>query len=139
MTHDFLIDKRKIIVVAKIKGISDYMNFKFILDTGASKSIVGESVAIRLGFDLKRLKTGDRLMTVGGGIHSKILKLPKLSLFGKDMVNFEVSVLNIPPQVLYFADGLIGMDFLLQFKNIRFDFDEKIIETQMEYTIDAHN
>jgi len=62
------------------------------------------------------------------GIHSKILKLPKFSLFGKDMVNIEVNVLNFPPQITYFADGLIGMDFLLQFKNIKFDFDEKTIE-----------
>lgn len=45
------------------------------------------------------------------------------------MINFEVNILNFPPQILYFADGLIGMDFLLQFKNIKFDFDEKIIET----------
>ena len=129
MTHDFLIHKRKIIVVAKMKGVSDYMSFKFILDTGASKSIIDDQIAIRLGFDLNRLKTGDRLMTVGGGANSKILKLPKLSLFGKDMVNFEVNVLNLPPQVLYFAYGLIGMDFLLQFENIKFDFDKKIIET----------
>ena len=129
MKHDFLIDKRKIIVFVKIKGINDYIEFKFILDTGASKSIIDESVAIWLGFDLKRLKNADRLMTVKGGVGSKILKLPKLSLFGKDMVNFEVNVLNIPPQILYIADGLIGMDFLLQFQNIKFDFVEKIIET----------
>jgi predicted aspartyl protease len=128
MTHDFLIHKRKIIVVANMKGVSDDMSFKFILDTGASKSLIDDQIDIRLGFDLKRLKTGDRLMTVGGGVYSKILKLPKLSLFGKDMVNFEVNVINLPPQVLYFAYGLLGMDFLLQFGNIKFDFDKKIIE-----------
>jgi len=129
MTHDFIIDKRRIIVVAQIRGINDDKKIKFILDTGASKTIIDEGAAMRLGFDLKRLKKSDRLMTVGGGIHSKILNLPKLSLFGKDMVNFEVTVLNIPPQILYFADGLIGMDFLMQFKNITFDFDRKVIET----------
>ena len=129
MKHDFLIDNRKIIVVAQIKGINGYREFKFILDTGASKSIIDDSVAFRLGFDLKRLKTGDRLTTVGGGINSKIVKLPRLSLFGKDMVNFEVNLIKLPSQIMYFADGLLGMDFLLQFKSIRFDFEEKIIET----------
>jgi len=129
MKHGLLIERRKIIVVAQIKGINDVRNFTFILDTGTSKSILSEKAAIRLGFDLKRLKTGDRLMTAGGGMYSKILKLPKFSLFGKDIVNFEVSVLNLPPQITYFADGLIGMDFLLQFKNIKFNFDEKTIET----------
>ena len=129
MKHDFLINKRKIIVEPQIKGINGFWEFKFILDTGASKTVIDESVAIRLGFDLKRLKNADRLMTVNGGVYSKILKLPKFSLFSKDMVNFEVSVLNLPPQITYFADGLIGMDLLLQFGKILFDFDEKTIET----------
>jgi len=128
MKHKLLIENRKIIVVVKIKGISDYMDFNFILDTGTSKTVIDNGAIVRLGFDLKRLKAGDRLMTVGGGVYSKILKLPKLSLFGKEIANFEVNVLNLSPQILYFADGLIGMDFLLQFKNIKFDFDEKIIE-----------
>jgi len=114
MKHDFLVNKRKIIVIAQIKGINGFRSFKFILDTGASKSIIDESVAIRLGFDLKRLEK-DKLMTIGGSAYSKLLKLPKLSLLGKDMVNFETNVLNMPPQIMYFADGLIGMDFLLQF------------------------
>ena len=129
MKQEFLIDKRKIIVVAQVKGINDFRGIKLILDTGSSKSIIDDSVALRLGFDLERLKKGDKFTTIGGGVHSKILKLPKLSLFGKDMINFEVNVLNIPPQITYFADGLIGMDFLLQFQNIKFDFAKKVIET----------
>jgi len=129
MKHDFIIEKRKIIVFAQIKGINELRYFKFILDTGSSKTIIDERVAANLGFDLKRLKIGDKLMSAGGGSNSKILELPKLSLFGKDMINFEVSVLNLPPQITYFIDGLIGMDFLLQFKSITFDFDAKTIET----------
>jgi len=129
MKHELLIEREKIIVFAQIKGFNDLRYLKFILDTGSSKTIIDESAVIRLGFDLKRLERGDRLMTAGGGTNSKILKLPKFSLFGKDMVNFEVSVLNLPPQITYFVDGLIGMDFLLQFENIKFNFKEKNIET----------
>ena len=129
MKHEVVIDKRRIIVTSQIKGINGFRKLKFILDTGATKSIIDEGAAIRLGFDIKRLKSGDRLTTIGGGINSKILRLPKLSLFEKEMINFEVNVLNLSPQILYLTDGLIGMDFLLQFKNIKFDFDEKIIET----------
>ena len=129
MKYKFRLYKRTIIVEAQIKGVNDSKGIDFILDTGTSKTIIDNSVAIWLGFDLKRLKTGDKLMTANGGINSKILKLPKFSLFGKDLVNFEVNVLNMPPQITYIADGLIGMDFLLQFENIKFDFDNKIIET----------
>ena len=129
MTHGFIIDSRKIIVDAEIKGIKELRKLKFLLDTGATKSIIDDDAAIRLGFDLKRLKTGDRLMTVGGKVYSKILKLPKLSLFGKDLVNFEINVLKMPSQITYYADGLIGMDFLLHFESIKFDFYKKVIET----------
>ena len=128
MTHKLLIEKRKLIVLATIEGSSDSKEFKFILDTGATKTLVDESVAKRLGYELFRLEKGDRLMTAGGAIHSKILKLPKFSLFGKDKVDFEVSVINFPLQITLLADGLIGMDFLLQFKNIKFNFDEKTVE-----------
>ena len=68
MKHDFLINKRKIIVVPQIKGINDFWDLQFILDTGASKSIVDTDAANRLGFDLKRLRNGDRLMTVNGDL-----------------------------------------------------------------------
>jgi len=129
MTNELLIKKRKIIVVAHIKGINDTRNFNFILDTGATKTIIDDGLATTLGFDLKRLKKGDKLMTAGGSVHSKILKFPKFSLFGKDFVNFEVNVIKFPPQITLLADGLIGMDFLLQFRNIKFDFDAKTIET----------
>jgi clan AA aspartic protease (TIGR02281 family) len=129
MTCDFLIYKRSIIVFAQIKGVNDCKELKFILDTGASKTVIDNGAIIRLGFDLKRLNAGDKLMTANGSISSKILKLPKFSLFGKDLSNFEVNVLNMPPQITYIADGLIGMDFLLQFQSIKFNFDEKIIET----------
>ena len=128
MKYPFTLSKKKIIVFATIQGIDTEKPFKFILDTGASKSIIDESVAVSLGFDLKKLEA-ERLTTVGGVKNSKILKLPKFSLFGKNAVSFEVNVLDFPFQILYFADGLIGMDFLLQFRNIKFDFVEKMIET----------
>jgi len=135
MKHIFSVENRKIIVFAEIKGINDTMESKFILDTGSSITVIDEGAVRRLGFDLKKLQTGDKLMSASGGMKSKILELPKFSLFGKDMINFEVSVLDLPSQITYFVDGLIGMDFLFQFKNVKFNFDEKTIETE-ELSID---
>lgn len=56
MKHTFISDKRKIIVFATIAGMGIEKQFKFILDTGASKSIIDDSVAQRLGFDLHKLE-----------------------------------------------------------------------------------
>jgi predicted aspartyl protease len=129
MKYDVLIEKRRIIVRPQIKVNDEDRNFKFILDTGVSISVIDDSLVSRLGFDLQKLKAGDRLTTVGGGVKSKILELPKFSLFGKEIVNFEVNVMKLPTQILYFAYGLIGMDFLLKFDNLKFDFVNKLIET----------
>jgi len=129
MKHELLIDRKKIIVRAKIKSGNELRYLKFILDTGASITVIDEEAVRRLGFDLKKLSTGDRIMTAGGSVMSKILELPEFSLFGKDVVDFEVKVLDLPSQITYFADGLIGMDFLLHFKSIKFNFDEKTAET----------
>ena len=54
MTYDFSIYRRSIIVEAQIGGVNDTIGISFILDTGASKTIIDAGVAHRLGFDLKR-------------------------------------------------------------------------------------
>jgi clan AA aspartic protease (TIGR02281 family) len=127
MKETFNLVKKKIIVVPKIKGLKDNQDFNFIVDTGASVSIINETAAIFLGFDLKKLET-ELLTTLSGKTSSKILKLPKLELFGKSVSNFEVKVMNLPTQITLLADGLIGMDYLLNFKKFIIDFEDKTIE-----------
>jgi len=124
MKHNFIIEKRKIIVTAKIKD----RDFRFILDTGATTSVIDSSVAVRLGFDLKNLASV-KLTTAGGSVMSKSLKLCQINLFDTEVSNFDVSVINLPYQITLFASGLIGMDFLLKFKELKINFDEKYIET----------
>ena len=89
MTYDFIIEQRKIIVKAQIKGVNETKSVKFILDTGASKTVIDTVAANNLGFDPKRLETGDMLIGASGGISSKRLKLPQFSLFGKILLNFD--------------------------------------------------
>ena len=128
MTHNIVLDSRRIIVFANIKGLKEPKSIKLILDTGASISVLDEGAVALLGFDVKKLDKGDRLATAGGNINSKIIRLPRFSLFGKEVINFEMNVLSLPTQISYFADGLIGMDFLLEFESIKFDFDKKEVE-----------
>ena len=126
MKYPITLEKRKIIVTAMMKGDREV---KFILDTGATKTVIDEAVVTRLGYQLFRLPAGDKLMTAGGSIRAKILTIPKFSLLGKELQNFEVNVIKFPMQITLLADGLLGMDFLLKFRNLMFDFDEKTIET----------
>jgi clan AA aspartic protease (TIGR02281 family) len=127
MKEKFHLIKKKIIVTPSIKGIRDKKDFNFIVDTGASVSIIDEAIAFALGFDTKKLKT-ERLTTVSGSASSKMLRLPKIDLLGKQISNFEVKVMSLPLQITLLADGLIGMDFLENFQRIKIDFDEQTIE-----------
>ena len=127
MKETFRLVKKKIIVSPIIKGLKDEKDFNFIVDTGASVSIIDETVAAFLGFDIKKLKV-ENLTTISGRATSKILKLPKIELFGRSMSNFEVKVMDLPAQVTLLADGLIGTDFLLKFKQLKIDFEAKTIE-----------
>ena len=129
MKQEFVIKKRKIIVVAKITGIKGLIgDFNFIVDSGASVSIIDTSVAKILGFDLLKTETL-RLTTVGGKITANVLKIPKINLFGRNEINFEVNAVNLSPQITLLADGLIGFDFLSKFEEIKINFKEQTIET----------
>jgi len=47
MKHVFSVEKRKIIVVTQIKGVNDLMDLKFILDTGASKTVIDDGAVLQ--------------------------------------------------------------------------------------------
>jgi clan AA aspartic protease (TIGR02281 family) len=127
MKHKFALEKRKIIVTATLYTANAIKDFNFIIDTGATTSVIDTNVAMRLGFDLAKLKQ-IRLTTVGGNTSSRNLKLPRINLFDTEIINFNMNVIDLPYQITLFADGLIGMDFLLNFRELKFNFEEKIIE-----------
>ena len=128
MKEPFNLVKKKIIVIPKVRGVKDSKDFSFILDTGASVSIMSDTAASFLGFNLATLPT-ETLTTIGGRTIAKSIKLPKIDLCGKSISNFEIKIMSMPLQVSLLADGLIGMDFLLNFKELKINFDENFIET----------
>jgi len=132
MKTEFTLVKKKIIVMPVIKGITGEKEVHFILDTGASITIIGEETAILLGFDVNKLRR-DNLTAIGGRVSAKLLKLPEFELFGKSVKNFEVNVMSLPIQIRLLADGIVGMDFLLNFKTFKIDFETTEIDTTFDY------
>ena len=128
MKETFTLIKKKIIVIPKISGVKGSKDFSFILDTGASISIISDTASSFLGFNLAILPT-ETLTTIAGRTNAKSIKLPKIELWGKIISNFEIKIMSMPLQVSLLADGLIGMDFLLNFKEVKINFDENFIET----------
>jgi len=128
MKEPFNLVKKKIIVIPKIRGRKGSKDFSFILDTGASVSIISDTAASFLGYNLSTLPN-ETLTTIGGRTNAKSIKLPAIELCGKTIPDFEIKIMSMPLQVSLLADGLIGMDFLLNFNELRINFDENFIET----------
>ncbi|MDR0834426.1 MAG: retroviral-like aspartic protease family protein [Candidatus Symbiothrix sp.] len=126
MTYQFSFNKRKIIVTPLIKGRVEPVYFNFIVDTGAATTVIDKSVATMMDFDV--YSNQESLITAGGRVKAKSTKIPKIELFGKEIYNFEVSVIEFPIQFTIYADGLIGMDFLQKLKRMNIDFEEQTIE-----------
>ena len=130
MKQNFIVEKRKIIVKVEIEGLKGLSGtFDFVLDTGATITVIDRNVIKALGFNLSQTKQV-KLATIGNTIYSNILDIPRFSLFGKEEKNFEVNVIDLPTQIGLFADGLIGFDFLSNFSKINIDFISLIIEVE---------
>jgi clan AA aspartic protease (TIGR02281 family) len=124
----FKLEEKKIKIVPVITDSKGNLReFSFILDTGATVSVINEEVAMRLGYDVRTLDK-ENLVTIGGKTSTRKLKLPKIELLGKVIENLDVRVIAMPIQVSMFLDGLIGMDFLLKLKLLKIDFEEQTIE-----------
>jgi clan AA aspartic protease (TIGR02281 family) len=126
MTFNFTLKSNKIIVAPTIKSKNGIAEFRFILDTGSTKTIIDKSVADIIGFD--EYYDGDMLTTAGGRIKSKEIKLKSIKMFDKVVSNFMVGVIDFAPQITIYADGLLGMDFLKKFRHLDIDFENKTIE-----------
>jgi clan AA aspartic protease (TIGR02281 family) len=127
MRFDFKFERDKIIVEPVITGKSNSLKFRFFLDTGASVTVIDSSVATVFDFEYNY---DDKLVTASGRAKSKKVTIPEMELFCKKVSDFWVNVIDFPYQITLFADGLLGMDFLKQFKYINIDFENQIIDAE---------
>jgi hypothetical protein len=128
MIYEFILYKNTIFVDAIIKGINVEKELRFILDTGASGCSIDKNAISHLNFDYEDLADGGYSVGVGGRVKAKVLELPQLSLFGKTLNKFKMRVIDYPTQITCIASGLIGMDFLLNFETLKFDFVNEFVE-----------
>jgi clan AA aspartic protease (TIGR02281 family) len=122
----FKLERRKIIVTAKLKGPETEQFFDFILDTGAGTTVISEDTAILLGYDLAKVTKTETFVTAGSRVNAKMIQLHKMEVFGTLVSNFRVSVMPFPIQLL--IDGLVGVDFLQKLKKLKIHFDTQEIE-----------
>jgi predicted aspartyl protease len=114
-----------IIVRARLFGPSGVEWVDLILDTGATHTIIDETVAFRLGYDLSSAPTVS-LTTVSGTTQASVIAIRQIFALGETVGDFQVLALPLPIQLR--ADGLLGLDFLRR-RNLFCNFHKGILLT----------
>lgn len=110
MSHAFNPRQGPILVEAEVTGPGRTLTLPLILDTGATTSLLKETVLIALGYDLAgvtdraQITTGTTILSVPRVI------LTRLTALGQHRFGFPALSYSLPATVS--ASGLLGLDFL---------------------------
>jgi hypothetical protein len=102
----------------------------FLLDTGATRTIVSASIYGKVPF---RLRTIERTSHSAGIIGDSVILPVNLELANHTWSGQHVAVMNLDglSQVLGIQfDGLIGQDVLREFRSVRIDYHAHVIELE---------
>jgi predicted aspartyl protease len=123
VVFDYVPDTSLIVVPVIINGHGPY---KFLLDTGSTKSILSTKIADTLA--LPRLRT-EMLFSAGGNLPVTARTLSLLQVGITRVKNAEIAVGNLPLMKTLKVDGLLGSDYLRRFK-VSIDYDNMIVDIQ---------
>ena len=117
------------IVGHKLVVVSVVLNrtraFRFIVDTGAQRTVVSHDVAETLGLDLARPLRFEAIVTAERQTPpAPVVRLESVQVGGMRLRDLEASVFNLPPTLR--ADGLLGLNFLSRFR-ATFEFDRSTL------------
>ena len=100
--------------------------YKFLLDTGATKTILSAKVADKLGIPKGRI---EMLFSAAGNVPVSVRTIRMLEVGATRMKNVEVVAGNLPLVQTLKVDGLLGGDYLRRFK-VSIDYDNGIVDLQ---------
>ena len=114
-----------------LEGVKDPLNF--IVDTGATVTVVSEKVAaldeVQAFLQLERMKV---FGAAGVTENVKIMQLPRLTIGAYDRERVVAAVLDLDPineTAGFLQSGILGGNFLRQFR-VTFDFQRRIIRLE---------
>ncbi len=109
----YSVDKRLIIVPVKIYSATHFIDAKFVLDTGASYTIVDHRLAISLGYSKDTSISKSTVSSAAGREEGYRTKIASIEALGKKLSPFEIACHPLFEQGV---EGLLGMTFLEQFE-----------------------
>lgn len=101
-----------ILLQIRVCGPLGWANAMFVLDTGASQTIIIPDVTDSIGFSARDGHDFSTVQSPIGKEHGYRLKLTAFEGLGKKVENFEVSCHDLGVDRI---EGLLGMNFLNQF------------------------
>jgi predicted aspartyl protease len=113
-------------LVAVPVTINDSSTLLFLLDTGASSTILSSAAADRLGIPKGAKRT---LLTAGGGLAVSTRTLESLQLAGTRLTDVEIAVADVELMRTLHVDGILGSDYLRRFK-VTIDYDNEAVEIE---------
>ena len=108
----YRIEKRLIIVPVTLRSPTHFFKAQFVLDTGASYTIIDYRIAESLGYSRHDACAPSRVSSAIGKEEGFRIRLEALEALGKNLSPFEVACHSLFEQGV---EGLLGMTFLEQF------------------------
>jgi hypothetical protein len=110
MTHPFNAKHGPILVEAEVTGPVRSMTLQLILDTGATTTLLGETILIALGYDLTSV--ANRVPMTTGSLVTSVPEviLTRLTALGHHRFGFPALAYTLPATTA--VHGLLGLDFL---------------------------
>lgn len=110
--HPYYVNKRLIIVPVKIFSLTHFLEVNFVLDTGASHTILDYRLARSLGYTEAKTISPSRIRTATGKEEGYRVRIEAIEALGEKLSPFEVACHSLYEQGV---NGLLGMTFLEHF------------------------
>jgi clan AA aspartic protease (TIGR02281 family) len=107
-----------------VKGtLNEKVTADFMVDTGASLTMISQASAKELGIDLDRRLPTIPIQTAGDIIHVPLVVLDSIEVGGMQVKNITIAVYDSP---MLGRPGLLGLNFLKHFR-VEVDFKEGLL------------
>ncbi len=111
-----IVSDNKVYLTVTVRHRGKTVNCRFLLDTGASVTIISESLAEKLGIPTEETTQGLTRVADGRNIQSRRTTLDTLTVGPKTLHDIDVGILRVTGPPLPF-EGWLGMNFLGQFRH----------------------
>ncbi len=109
MSFPFNASRGLILVQTTIVGPSGRAVSWLALDTGATDTVIAESVLVAAGFDLAQASQRVPVTMASGVEFVPVISLSKITALGQDRVSFPALCHTLPASAG--VDGILGLDF----------------------------